>query len=109
MVIKDRVQQMTNDELISAANGNGGACGYDDGLASVSDWSQVASEELKRRGVTGLTDFTIQSDPISADAHHIAASVTAGAGRIVKHLWIIFVALPFALGVAFWILLQAAK
>jgi len=48
---------------------------------------------------------TLDSNPfdprieISADAQYIA-------GRIIKHLWIIFVLLPFILGL-FWVLLRA--
>jgi hypothetical protein len=36
---------------------------------------------------------------VSADARHIAAAVESNGRRIVKNLWIIFVALPFVLGV----------
>jgi hypothetical protein len=45
----------------------------------------------------------LQQDPfdprteVSADARHVA-------GRIIKHLWIIFVALPFVLGLLYAIL-----
>jgi hypothetical protein len=34
------------------------------------------------------------ADAISADAHFIAMSASQDAGRIIKHLWIIFVLLP---------------
>ena len=50
----------------------------------------------------------LQSNPfdprneVSADARHIAQ-------RIVKHLWIIFVALPFVLGILYLILFTLAK
>lgn len=42
--------------------------------------------------------FDPRSD-VSADARHIAIAVEANGRRIVKNLWIIFVALPFVLGV----------
>lgn len=42
--------------------------------------------------------FDPRSD-VSADARHIAAAVEWSGRRIVKHLWIIFVALPFVLAV----------
>ena len=42
-------------------------------------------------------------DPISADAYHIARCAHEDAreasGRIVKHMWIIFVLLPIVLGI----------
>jgi len=41
---------------------------------------------------------------VSADAHFIATSARADAGRIIKHLWIIFVLLPVVLGILFAIL-----
>jgi hypothetical protein len=57
------------------------------------------SELVARR--KGLED--VPFDPrteISADAQHIAS-------RIVTHLWIIFVLLPFVLGLLFYIVLQS--
>jgi hypothetical protein len=42
--------------------------------------------------------FDPRSD-VSADARHIAVAVESSGRRIVKNLWIIFVALPFVLGV----------
>ncbi len=47
-------------------------------------------------------------EPISADAHYVAQRAREDAreasGRIVKHLWIIFVVLPVVLGILFAIL-----
>jgi hypothetical protein len=40
-------------------------------------------------------------DMISADAHYIVKCAHEDAGRIVKHLWIIFVLLPVVLGILF--------
>jgi hypothetical protein len=55
-----------------------------------------------------LTAPVSVSDPISADAHYIARcareAASEGSGRIVKHLWIIFVCLPVVLGILFAIL-----
>ena len=60
-----------------------------------------------------LQQAQLEADPISADAHYIAQcahdDAREASGRMVKHLWFIFVALPFVLGAAFWILTQAAK
>jgi hypothetical protein len=109
MTVAERVQGMSRDELINAANGKGGASGYDDRLASVEEWAKVATEELKRRGLSlpvGHTDSAAPSDPISADAHFIAMSASRDAARIVKNLWIIFVLLPFVVGVVLWVLTQ---
>ena len=51
--------------------------------------------------------FDPRSD-VSADAYHIARCAREDAreasGRIVKHLWILFVLLPMALGILFAIL-----
>jgi hypothetical protein len=107
--VADRVKRMSADELYDASHGKGGATGHDDGLAPPEVWVEAANEELKRRGfivtAAGL-DSTPHStpDPISADAHFIAISASANAGRIIKHLWIIFVLLPVVLGIIFEIL-----
>lgn len=106
--VGDRVKRMSADELYDAAHGKGGATGHDDSLATVTVWAEAATEELKRRG------FNVPTNPmpanqvipaeISADAHFIAMSASKDAGRIIKHLWIIFVLLPVVLGILFAIL-----
>ncbi|MGO8793534.1 MAG: hypothetical protein ACLQLC_01825 [Candidatus Sulfotelmatobacter sp.] len=62
-------------------------------------WEDKAAAETQRQA--SLAESLAKAfDPrteISADAQHIA-------GRIVKHLWIIFVLLPVVLGVLFLIL-----
>lgn len=54
-----------------------------------------------------VVSFDRRTD-ISADAYHIAKCAREDsrdvAGRIVKHLWIIFVLLPIVLGILFAIL-----
>jgi len=115
---------MSVNELYDAAHGKGGATEHDNSLATVAVWAGAAIEELKRRGYNvpspsaeelkargysvpspsakdqaGLTD-----DPVSADAHFIAISASKDAGRIITHLWIIFVLLPVVLGVLFALL-----
>ncbi|MHB8218664.1 MAG: hypothetical protein ACYDDS_21540 [Candidatus Sulfotelmatobacter sp.] len=65
--------------------------------------ARVVQEKIRRETVRAeLQDnpFDPRSE-ISADAQHIAREV---GGRIVKHLWIIFVALPFVLGLLYAIL-----
>ncbi len=68
----------------------------------------MAAEILKRRGEQPAPVPAPVPDPISADAHHIARCAREDAreasGRIVKHLWIIFVCLPVVLGILFAIL-----
>jgi hypothetical protein len=63
--------------------------------------------------MTILSEGHGEADSISADAHYIAQcahdAARTASGRIIKHLWIIFVLLPVVLGAAFWILTQAAK
>jgi hypothetical protein len=65
--------------------------------------ARVAQEKIRRETVRA----ELQDNPfdprreISADAEHIAKVVS---GRIVTHLWIIFVALPFMLGLLYAIL-----
>jgi len=60
---------------------------------------RLEAEETRRKNVRA----ELQDNPfdprheVSADARHIA-------GRIVKHLWIIFVALPFVLAILYAIL-----
>jgi len=66
---------------------------------------RAAQEELKRRTDAVACEKTVAVDPISADAHYIAQCARDDAreasGRIVKHLWIIFVLLPIVLGILF--------
>jgi len=61
--------------------------------------------ELETAKIEGLFDPRTE---VSADAIHIAQSARQAAakasGRIVKHLWIIFVLLPVVLGILFAIL-----
>jgi hypothetical protein len=108
--VTNRVKRMSVDELYDASHGKGGATGHDDGLAPPAVWVEAANEELKRRGfivtppVSPAPAFDSTPDPISAGAHFIAMSARADAGRIIKHLWIIFVLLPVVLGIIFEIL-----
>lgn len=98
----------SNVELIRITNGCDGSS-YQD--------IQDAKVELKRRG----HDIDMERDvdtseeqaqaadaAISADARYIAerAAIAAkkASGRIVKHLWIIFVLLPVVLGILFAVL-----
>lgn len=67
-------------------------------IANLHSWGwQAAREELTRRAGTAAH---------SADAQFIASSASRDAGRIIKHLWIIFVLLPIICGVIFVILTQ---
>ena len=62
-------------------------------------WQEHADVEAKaaaKRQESLANPFDPRTE-ISADAQHIA-------GRIVKHLWIIFVLLPVVLGILFTIL-----
>ncbi len=67
------------------------------------DAARAVQETIRRETVRA----ELQDNPfdprneISADAQHIATVVS---GRIVTHLWIIFVALPFMLGLLYAIL-----
>jgi hypothetical protein len=65
----------------------------------------MVAEILKGRGEQPTVPVP---DPISPDAHFLAQSAREAAreasGRIVKHLWIIFVCLPVVLGILFAIL-----
>jgi|SRR5208282_97920 len=54
--------------------------------------AEEVREELKSNPVNPRTE-------ISADAEYIAKTTLAASGRIVKHLWIIFVLLPVVLGI----------
>jgi hypothetical protein len=69
----------------------------------VQEAARAAQEKIRRETVrTELLDNPF--DPrheISADAEHIARVVS---GRIVSHMWIILVALPFVLGLLYAIL-----
>jgi hypothetical protein len=93
--VTDRVQRMSVNELWDAVAGKGDATGHDDGLASLADWAEAATQELKRRGYNVPTNPapkdqsvpSVPSDPISADAHFIAMSASKDAGRIIKHLF----------------------
>ena len=60
-----------------------------------------AVDELNRRRGFPVPENV---DPVSPDAHYIAEASQKAAGRIVKHLWIIFVCLPIVLGILFAIL-----
>lgn len=113
MKVADRVKTMAVNELYDAAHGKGGATGHDDSLATAAVWAEVATEELKRRGfnLPGPVQQDVQEQdqakllvPASADAHFIAMSASKDAGRIITHLWIIFVLLPVVLGILFAIL-----
>ena len=64
----------------------------------------LAAKEKARRETVRAELLDNPFDPrneVSADAQHIASVVS---GQIVKHLWIIFVALPFVLGLLYAIL-----
>ncbi len=96
------VVNKSNVELIRVTNGCDGASWQD---------VQDAQSELKRRGHdVNISEPQAQAADaaISADARYIAdhASLAAqrASGRIVKHLWIIFVLLPVVLGILFAIL-----
>jgi hypothetical protein len=56
----------------------------------------------------GWVDNPINEEGVSSDAQYLARCASQDAicssGRIVMHLWIIFVLMPFALGVAFVLL-----
>jgi hypothetical protein len=109
MTVGDRVKGMSVNELYDAAHGKGGVTGYDNSLASPTVWAEAATEELKRRGynvpdLAAQDQAAVPDDPISADAHFIAMSASKDAGRIIKHLWIIFVLLPVVLAILFAIL-----
>jgi len=102
MAFERTVAEMTTEQLISAANGRYGSGIASDGLI------KEAAAELKRRS-SPAGSAANPPDQISADAHFIATNASRDAGRIIKHLWIIFVLLPFVCGILFWILMEAAK
>jgi hypothetical protein len=109
MLVVDRVRKMSVNELYDAAHGKGGATEEDNGLATAAVWAGAATEELKRRGYNVPSPLAedqagLSDDPVSADARFIAMSASKDAGRIITHLWIIFVLLPVVLGVLFAIL-----
>ncbi len=89
----DKLKRMSASELYDASHGKGGAVG-----------AEAAIEELKRRGFAPEIDSPPAPATVSADAHFIAISAKADAGRIIKHLWIIFVLLPVVLGILYAIL-----
>lgn len=64
---------------------------------------KMATEILKYRGEQ--TPALLFAPLISADAQHIARcareAASQASGRIVKHLWIIFVCLPVVMGILF--------
>ena len=98
---------MSDDDLKSIANGN-----PETGYYNTDKWRVAATAELNRRGVDKNAPAIARvpiSDPISADAHFIATNASRDAGRIIKHLWIIFVALPFVLGIVGLLLVAASK
>jgi hypothetical protein len=91
MAHADDARKITTDQLTLIAKGK----------SDMSDWGteearEAASAELSRRG--------LGPDPISADAKYIARATDDNSGRIIKHLWIIFVLLPVVLGIIFEIL-----
>jgi hypothetical protein len=91
MAHADDARKITTDQLKLIAKGK----------SDMSDWGtdearEAATAELSRRG--------LGPDPISADAHFISVSASRDAGRIIKHLWIIFVLLPVVLAIIFEIL-----
>lgn len=105
MISKD-VAAMTNEQLKSIANGN-----PELGYYNTDRWRDAATAELNKRGIdrnapsaaaTPEQEGTI--DPISADAHFISMSASRDAGRIIKHLWIIFVLLPIVLAIVYVIM-----
>jgi hypothetical protein len=109
MTVEDRVKKMSVNELYDAVHGKGGASEQDNYLATPAVWAVAAAEELKRR------DYNVPNSPagdqelpkvdlVSGDAHFIATSASKDAGRIITHLWIIFVLLPVVLGILFAIL-----
>jgi hypothetical protein len=104
MAIGGSLADMSDDDLKSIANGN-----PETGYYNTDKWRSAATAELNRRGVDKNAPVIAPDpipDPISADAHFIAMSASRDAARIVKNLWIIFVLLPFVVGVVLWVLTQ---
>jgi hypothetical protein len=90
MAHADDAKKLTIDELRNVASSKS-----DIGHWGTDSAREAARAELAMRGL---------DDPISADAHFIAMNASRDAGRIIKHLWIIFVLLPVVLGILFMLL-----
>ncbi len=63
-------------------------------------------DKLQKSEPQPVTSYTAKFEDgsfsyISADAYYIAKASKDAAGRIIKHLWTIFVLLPVVLGILF--------
>jgi hypothetical protein len=107
MAIGGSLTDMSDNDLKSIANGN-----PETGYYNTDKWRSAATAELNRRGVDKNAPAIAPDpipDPISADAHFIVTNASRDAARIIKHLWIIFVILPFVLGIVGLLVVAASK
>lgn len=77
--------------------------GADSAKSGVSGWTSAMSEATSTSARQADRLFVPSLD-VSADGRHIANAVESSGRRIVKHLWIIFVVLPFVLAILYEII-----
>ena len=72
-------------------------------VAKRESYREAANAELARRAANSQSAQTMLQSGLSEDAKHIAAcnreATQQAASRIIKHMWVIFVLIPFVIGI----------